>query len=170
MHFDSSDSSSMTTDAIGTDPGAAASRTEPLAPRLRMRSATERGGFVDGGWWPRSTELGVELPPLLSVLFAEGYQVHRVSYNLVGWQSPPRLTVEGFVVRLGGFRGQSRHSMSLLDNSSNSAVVSRLEIVIVPPETDAVIAERILLLAGRDGGRLRAAEIVEQANLKRPAR
>ncbi|MDQ2957238.1 MAG: DUF5994 family protein [Actinomycetota bacterium] len=130
-----------------------------------MRSATERGGFVDGGWWPRSLELASELPPVLAQLFAAGYAVHRVSYNLTGWQAPPtKMTVSGNLVTLTGFRNQSRSSITLVDTANtNSATVNRLELVVVPPDTDPAIAERALRLAGQDGYRFRAAEIMEQA-------
>jgi len=33
--------------------------------RLRLRGPGVVGGFVDGGWWPRTRDLSIELPPLL---------------------------------------------------------------------------------------------------------
>lgn len=141
-----------------------------LPARLKLRSATERGGFVDGGWWPRSLDLGFELPTLLSEMFAFGYQVHRVSYNMNHWHSPAKLKVDGREIRLGGFRNQSRHSISLLDNTSDAAVVSWLEIVVIPPDTEPDVAERALELAGRDGYRFRAPEILQQAKTLSSAR
>lgn len=133
--------------------------------RLRLRSATERGGLVDGGWWPRSLDLALELPPVLAELFATGYAVHRVTYSLVAWDSPPtRLTVAGRQISLGGLRNQSRSSITLVDTANtNSATVNRLQLVVVPPDASPLVAERALRLAGQDGYRFRAAEILEQA-------
>lgn len=130
-----------------------------------MRSVTERGGFVDGGWWPRSLDLAIELPPVLEVLDRAGYQVHRVTYNLVSWDSPPnRITLADRVVSLGGVRNQSRSSITLVDTAhTNSAMVNRLQLVVIAPDTDPVVAERALRLAGQDGYRFRPAEILEQA-------
>lgn len=147
-----------TTDALPAEGGA----------RLRLRSATERGGFVDGGWWPRSLDLAAEIVGVLSELFAEGCTVHRVSYNLTGWQTPPtKMTVCERPITLTGHRNQSRSSITLVDTSnSNSATVNRLELVVIPPDTELVIAERALRMSGQDGLRLRAAEILQQARLR----
>jgi len=134
-------------------------------PRLALRSATERGGFVDGGWWPRSLDLAKELPDVLLALFASGYLIHRVTYNLVGWQQPPAaITVAGRRISLGGVRGQSRHSITLVDTTNtNSATVNRLTLVVVPPDSDPWVADRALRMAGRDGLRRRPPEILVQA-------
>ncbi|MGI8667379.1 MAG: DUF5994 family protein [Jatrophihabitans sp.] len=139
-----------------------------LPVRLRLRSATERGGFVDGGWWPRTLDLSVELPPVLSALFDTGYAVDRVAHNLTSWPAPPaQLTVNGRLVRLGGFRNQNRCSITLIDTAhSNAATVNRLEIVVIAPDTEPAVAERALRLAGQDGYRFRAAEILQQARLR----
>lgn len=133
--------------------------------RLRMRSATERGGFVDGGWWPHSLDLAAELPPVLAALDAAGYPVHRVTYNLVSWQLPPAsLTVAGRLISLGGVRNQSRASITLVDTAhTNSAMVNRMHLVVIPPDADPMFAERALRLAGADGGRLRPAEVLQAA-------
>jgi len=143
----------------------AADRSATGEPRLRLRSATERGGFVDGGWWPRSLDLAGELPAMITALIDAGCTVHKVSYNLTGWQIPPsKLTVGGSVLTLTGHRNQSRSSITLIDTANtNSATVSRLELVVVPPDTDPIIAERALQMAGKDGLRLRSAEILMRA-------
>jgi hypothetical protein len=134
-------------------------------PRLTLRSATERGGFVDGGWWPRSLDLAAELPAVLMALFAAGYSLHRATYNLVGWQQPPpAITVAGRRISLGGVRNQSRSSITLVDTANtNSATVNRLHLVVVPPDSDPWVADRALRMAGKDGLRLRPSEILAQA-------
>jgi Family of unknown function (DUF5994) len=53
--------------------------------RLRLRGSGDGDGYVDGGWWPRSLDLGVELPPLLAEVWSGGYDVFRVSYDLTAW-------------------------------------------------------------------------------------
>jgi hypothetical protein len=149
------------------DPGGNASGVLQLryVPRLALRSATERGGFVDGGWWPRSLDLAMELPDVLLALFASGYVVHRVTYNLVGWQQPPpTIAVAGRRISLGGVRNQSRSSITLVDTANtNSPTVNRLNLVVVPPDSDPWVADRALRMAGQDGLRLRPSEILVQA-------
>ena len=142
--------------------------TPNLAARLRLRpcdlDAAE--GFVDGGWWPRSLDLRIELPPLLAEVWSAGYDVFRVSYNLTAWHpAPPRtLTVSGRLVKLGGYRTQHPASISLVDSSG----WKRLDLMVIPPQTDPVFAERALALAGLAGDLHRPGDILEQAS-RRPA-
>jgi len=137
--------------------------------RLTLCSATERGGFVDGGWWPHSLDLATELPDVLLALFASGCVVHRVTYSLVGWQQPPAaITVLGRRISLGGVRNQSRSSITLVDTThTNSSMVNRLNLVVIPPDSEPWVAERALRMAGRDGLRLRPSEILVQARTDR---
>jgi uncharacterized protein DUF5994 len=133
------------------------------APRLHLRSPANVGEFVDGGWWPRSLELSVELPPLLTAMWSAGYDVFRIVYNLTAWDpAPRRLTVSGRRVKLGGFRLQDKASISLVDSGGRK----RIDLVVVPPQTDPVVAGRALALAGLDGDPHRAAEILAQASTR----
>jgi len=135
--------------------------------RLRLRGPGVVGGFVDGGWWPRTRDLSIELPPLLVAMYSAGYDVRRVMYNITAWdRAPRRMTVGGRLVKLGGFHTQNAAAISLVDPSGRQ----RIDLVVVPPGTDPVIAERALALAGRDGDPRRPAQILERANLPVPAR
>jgi hypothetical protein len=131
------------------------------APRLHLRSSANAGGFVDGGWWPRSPDLSVELPALLTAMWSAGYDVFRIVYNLTAWDpAPRRLIMSGRRVKLGGFRLQDKASISLVDSGG----WKRIDLVVVPPQTDPVVAGRALALAGLDGDPHRAAEILDRAN------
>lgn len=117
---------------------------------LRLRGPGVADGFVDGGWWPRSLDLGAELAGVLVELFAAGYDVARVLYRLQAWDPAPReLTVLGRVITLEGWPTQEAASIGL--------------VVVVPPDTDPVIAEAALCLAGLDGDLHPAAEILDHA-------
>jgi len=71
--------------------------------RLRLKPKAATAGFVDGGWWPRSRDLAVELPGLLAVMAVRLGRIERVSYHLDDWgPTPGRLNVEEGVVRLFG--------------------------------------------------------------------
>jgi Family of unknown function (DUF5994) len=61
--------------------------------RLRLKPKAATTGFVDGGWWPRSGDLAVELPGLLAVLAVRLGRIERVSYHLADWgPTPARLS------------------------------------------------------------------------------
>jgi hypothetical protein len=74
-------------------------------PRIEMKPAGSATGYVDGGWWPRSTDPASEFPGLIGALRSYVGQVSRVAYNLGFWAPVHRkLTVDSRVVRCEGFR------------------------------------------------------------------
>jgi len=126
--------------------------------RLRLR-ANLGSGFVDGGWWPHSGDLSVELPPLLMAMWSAGHQVYRVTYDLASWDRPPRrMTVSGRQVKVDGYRSDGA-TLSLVDLYG----WKRIDLVVIPPSTDAQVAHRALALAGHDGDLHRAPEILHRA-------
>ena len=146
-----------------------AGRSSPPLPldglRLRLR-ANLGSGFVDGGWWPRSGDLSTELPPLLMAMWSAGHQVYRVTYDLASWERPPRhMTVSGRRVKVDGYRSDGA-TLSLVDLSG----WSRIDLVVIPPATDAQVAHRALALAGLDGDLHRAPEILHRAASELPTR
>jgi hypothetical protein len=148
---------------IAKDQAEATQRAVPADLRLVRRNPGIAGGYVAGGWWPRSLDLSVELPPLLAEMFSAGYDVRRVTYNITAWNAAPRLLiVVDRLVKLGGYRTQDVATISLLDSSG----WKRMDLVVVPPETDSAIAERALAQAGLDGDSSRAGHILEHAHLK----
>jgi hypothetical protein len=130
---------------IALDPSIDSRSSDEL--RLRLRDPNASDGFVDGGWWPRSRDLSVELPPLLAEMFALGYDIRRVTYNILAWNSPPRtVSVSGRLVKLGGYRTQGIASIGLVDTSHwNTAHLKRIELAVIPPETEPALAERALV-------------------------
>jgi len=116
--------------------------------RISFRQPVTEVGFVDAGWWPRSRDLRAELPALFDVLWTACRDVDRVSYNLPFWEPVPRrMQLEERVVRLRGLRGQDPLLLTLFDSSDNE----HIDVLVIPPETDAAFAERILQLAGGVG-------------------
>jgi Family of unknown function (DUF5994) len=114
--------------------------------RLRLKPKAATTGFVDGGWWPRSRNLAVELPGLLAVLAVRLGRIERVSYHLGDWdQAPARLSIEGGAVRLGGYRAQHADTVDVL------AARQRVTLLVVPPQTSAQAAHDALMTAGQRG-------------------
>jgi hypothetical protein len=135
---------------------------QPREQSLTLRDPADGGGYVDGGWWPRSLDLVAELPALLTAVEAAGYrEVRRVSFALSAWdgQPPRRSTMLNRVVKLGGFRSQNAAEIGLVDSSG----WKRITLVVVPPESDPVVARRALDMAGLDGDQHRAREILDLA-------
>jgi hypothetical protein len=121
---------------------------DPIVPaRVLFRQPVTTAGFLDAGWWPRSRDLAAELPALLDILWLAGRDVMRISYALNFWDpAPRRLSVAGRVVRLGGFHTQIPGLLTLIDAWGHD----RINVMIIPPDTDAAIADRALtLVAGQ---------------------
>lgn len=129
--------------------------------RLRRRDPSAADGFVDGGWWPRSLDLSVELPPLVAELGRAGHDVAQVTYNPAAWNPAERgLAGPGRPVTLKGSTLQAAASVSLVDVSGSKFT----ELVVIPPQTDPRVAQRVLALARLGGDLCRAVGILERAN------
>lgn len=154
---------SLTVAPTKTVPDAARARTavpnETADLRIELRRPGGVDTFVDGGWWPRSLDLTAELPSLVAAVEAAGYrEVHRVSYALTAWNGPPlRTAVRGRVIKLGGFRSQDPAEVALVDSSG----WRRVTIAVIPPDADPAAARRALALAGTNGDRHDAREILD---------
>jgi hypothetical protein len=60
--------------------------------RLRLKPAHRSCGFVQGAWWPRSTDLSSELPSLLAALSLRFGSIDSVLYHESDW-SPASLAI-----------------------------------------------------------------------------
>jgi hypothetical protein len=118
-------------------------------------------GYVDAAWWPRTRDLASELPPLMDVLWTAGREINRITYNLRAWEpSPRRMQIESRGVRLGGFDTSDPHTVRLSDAWGRE----RIDILVIAPETDPVVAQRIFDLASRTDASAPAQEILDEAN------
>lgn len=102
------------------------------APRLRLKSNSSKTGYVDGAWWPRSDDLAIELPALLTAVSRRLGPVRRVTYRLGEWASTPEeMVVEGTTVVLEGHRNGTVNTIELLGTRDR-----RLVVLVIPPYTD----------------------------------
>ena len=114
---------------------------------LREDAGSGRTPF-DGGWFPRSRDLAVEVRELVAELDRRGLRVERFTYALDAWEPVDRKLVVGDrVVRTGGFRSMDPHVVSL----TWDAGTRRADLLVVPPETDVLTGARALRLAVRQG-------------------
>ncbi|MGK3201113.1 DUF5994 family protein [Amycolatopsis sp. MEPSY49] len=133
--------------------------------RLQLKPAAG-GGFVDGAWWPRSRDAGVEFPDVLAAVRDQVGDVERIGYPLGdGWEIAHRkLVVAGRVVRLEGFHSMRADTLELVGTQQR-----RLVLLVVAPDTARDAATAALrtaadpestasaedILAARNGSRTR---------------
>lgn len=112
--------------------------------RLSVKPPGPPSGLLDGAWWPRSRDLARELPALTDLLDPLWGRITRVTVNPTYWPVVPRkISVNGRVVKVGWFRAeQDPHQLML-----RSYHVGRWDLLIIPPETGAEAAGRLMAAA-----------------------
>jgi len=118
--------------------------SRPLhTPRLRLKAKAPQSGYVDGAWWPHSTNLTAELPDLLSVLSVRLGPIGRVIYNVNEWATPPvKFATGGRMVRLDGYRLQPASTVEVLGLDRTKIVL-----LVVSPSAEPDQAHAIMMIA-----------------------
>jgi len=146
--------------------GSSTDFSRPLPERVVFPDRGLAQGSIDGGWWPHSLDLAAELPPLIVEMFAAGFDITDVSYNIAAWApAPHHLRVSRRWVCLHGDTAQDSASIQLIDSTGLKPIV----VVVIPPATGPLVAENALVLAGRDGDRHRPDQILPRAEMQAAA-
>lgn len=134
---------------------------EPVAApaaRLALKTDGTSRGLLDGAWWPRSRDLPSELPALTDVLDPLWGRITRIAVNPKHWPVIPRkVPVGGHIVKVGWFTPEiDPHTLLLLSYGTG-----RWDLLVVPPETGAESAARLMAAASDcDGPPLTASALV----------
>ncbi|WP_338897079.1 DUF5994 family protein [Streptomyces sp. TG1A-60] len=128
--------------------------------RLALAPVGPAPPLLDGAWWPRSRDLGAELPSLAAVLDPLWGRITRVSVNPTRWRVVPRkVPVTGHVMKVGWFLPeQDPHELLLL-----SYRTGRWNLLVVPPETTPVSAAWLMAAASDPRGTSTASRLTEEA-------
>src|SRR6476646_11262600 len=115
--------------------------SEPNSPtRLRLALSPVPGGRMDGGWWPHSRDLQVELADLVDHFPKNAGRVDRVVFSRPDWSTTPRkVKIARGMLKTGSFPEDDTHLM-LLSLSTRK----RLAVLVIPPETDAETARDLM--------------------------
>jgi hypothetical protein len=118
--------------------------TPPIhTPRLKLKPKAPHNGYVDGAWWPHSTDLTAELPDLLSVLSVRLGPIGRTIYNVNEWATPPaKLATGGRAVRLDGYHRQPINTVEVIGLNRDKIVL-----LVVSPHADPDQAHAIMMSA-----------------------
>jgi Family of unknown function (DUF5994) len=110
--------------------------------RMRLKPAHRSCGFVQGAWWPRSTELGSELPALLAALSLRFDLIDSVLYRDNDWsEAPLGIKHEGDQVIVSA-RQEWPNVISLFGPR-----FGRLDLLVVPPYTEPTHAYNVVTTA-----------------------
>jgi hypothetical protein len=128
--------------------------------RLSLAPTGPAPALLDGAWWPRSRDLGAELPSLTAVLDPLWGRITRVTVNPTHWRVVPRkVPVAGHVVNVGWFLAeQDPHELLLL-----SYHMGRWNLLVIPPGTDPASAAWLMAAASDPLGTSTASRLMEEA-------
>ncbi|MGP3980861.1 DUF5994 family protein [Streptomyces sp. KR80] len=85
-------------------PDAIHQAVKPGTALLRLQTTRSREGILDGAWWPRSRDIGAELPSLVSALTEHLGPITRVGLDASAWADlPTRLIIDDRVVHIDSF-------------------------------------------------------------------
>jgi Family of unknown function (DUF5994) len=94
------------------------------ATRLALCERDHTRGAVDGAWWPKSLDLSLELPDLLTVFGLWIGEVRRVVYDPNLWlAAPTRLIRHNGMVPLNPYRLVFSDTIYLMGTHSRDAVL-----------------------------------------------
>jgi hypothetical protein len=128
-------------------------------PRLRLKPKASPSGYVDGAWWPHTSNLSAELPDLLAVLSVRLGQIDRVLYNVGEWsEAPSKIATGGRRVRLDGYQRQPVNTVEVVGLDR-----ARIVLLTVPADTDPAEAHSALLSAARSDDRSTVVDILVAA-------
>jgi Family of unknown function (DUF5994) len=119
-------------------------------PRLQLKPDPPASAYLDGVWWPRSTQLAIELPGLVARLSDRLGQVTMVGYHLDAWpETPPQVEIAGLTVQLQGFTSNEPASVIVFGRDGHY-----LTLLVIPPDVSDEIARQELDAVSQraDGG------------------
>ncbi|GGX69899.1 DUF5994 family protein [Streptomyces hiroshimensis] len=122
---------------------------------LRLETTQERGGVLDGAWWPRSRDIGAELPGLITALTEHLGPITRVGLDTSAWgELPTRLTIDDRVVRIDSF--PVGDDTVLITRGEND----HFALLVVPPDATPDAARAAMARAVRADNITRAEQIL----------
>ena len=127
-------------------------------PALRLRLAEHPGeGPLDGGWWPRSRDLAVELADLVDHFPIAQGRIMRALVSPPDWDpAPRRIPVARGYLKVGSFPQDDTHVIEL---SMDDHTV--LRVLVVPPGLTPDQGDEALLAAATADSQQSASSILE---------
>ncbi len=124
-------------------------RLPSASARLSLAPTGSVPGLLDGAWWPRSRDLLREIPTLTDALDARWGRITHVTVNPAHWPVVPhKVPVTGHTVHVGWFADEQDPNKVIL----LSYTVGRLDLLVIPPETEPAAAARLMAAATVPGG------------------
>jgi hypothetical protein len=136
-------------------PSAGLSGVRPGSALLRLETTESREGILDGAWWPRSRDIGAELPALVEALTEHLGPVDRVGLDAGAWEGlTTRIVVDDRVVHIDSF---AVGDDTVLITRADEEILSLL---VVPPDATPEAAHAAMAQAVRSDNLAGAGQIL----------
>jgi hypothetical protein len=113
---------------------------------------------LDGGWWPQSRDLEVELADLVDHFPPQCGRIVRVLFSPPDWDpAPRRISVARGYVKVGSFPRDDSHLVHL-----RTADRTELRVLVVPPGFTDDQGEEAMLAAATAGNAHSAEDLLEE--------
>ncbi|ARF59189.1 DUF5994 family protein [Streptomyces gilvosporeus] len=143
----------------GVLPEAVHQAVRPGTALLRLVTTQTREQVLDGAWWPRSRDIGAELPSLIAALTEHLGPVLRVGLDTGAWEDlPTRLVIDDRVVHIDSFpvgddtilitRGDQDHFSLLVVPPHATPEAARTAMARAVAASNVTQAEQILIDTG----------------------
>jgi len=117
-------------------------------PRLQLKPNRPQSTYLDGAWWPRSTQLAIERPVLVEALSDRLGEVAVVGYHRNAWtQTRTQMQVADATVQLQGFTSDEPASVILIGRDGR-----RVTLLVISPGASEAVAREELDAASADAG------------------
>jgi Family of unknown function (DUF5994) len=128
-----------------------------------LKPAHRSAGFVQGGWWPQTDQLYIQLRRLLAALSSRSGTIERVIYDENNWASASlRIEFRGHCVIL---KPSSTSSNTLTVNGKKFGT---LVLLVVPPDTEPTAAHAAVMTAADPDDMSTAEELLAIAKSAAP--
>src|SRR5687768_7565343 len=142
-----------------TDPATAAPAAEPARGALRLHMTREPGrDTLDGGWWPHSRDLVVELTDLVEHFPERFGRITRVLVSPQDWDlRAGSVAVSGRYVKVSAAARDDDAHLALLSTSHRTL----LRVLVIPPGFTTDQGEEALLAAATHANSHSAQELLD---------
>jgi hypothetical protein len=129
-------------------------------PRLVIARRPSRRDHLHGAWWPYTTNIELELAPMLTEVAARFPTVLGVMLNRDEWPSVPPVTppIRAGNAKISWYGLPEPHLMVL-----RCGQYRRIAILVLPPDTPEAIAVMATLLASAPGNALTTKQTLAKA-------
>jgi len=124
-------------------------------PRLSLEPTMSGSGLFDGAWWPRSNDIALELPELVTALSLRLGRIRRVALDTAAWADVPRS-----VPANGGTVGIGRRATGTGTIALSRGIDDHHLLLVVPPATAWHTAAAAMAVAATTGNRTPADELL----------